>query len=133
VEGAEPGHVLQVDILDIKLRQDWGFNLIRPLSGTLPDEFPEGRILNIPLDAEKMIGRLPFGMNMPLKPFLPRYGCSAAETLGALHLGHSAQFWWQYRQLATCGGHNALFARSCSWPKFPVVMAMARRAMERFV
>ena len=68
VEGAEPGHVLQVDILDIKRRQDWSFNLIHPLEGTLPDEFPQGRIVNIPLDAE-MIGRLPFGVDIPLKPF----------------------------------------------------------------
>ena len=69
VEGAEPGHVLQVDIVDIKLRQDWSFNLIRPLEGTLPDEFLEGRIVNIPLDAKKMLGRLPFVVDIPLKPF----------------------------------------------------------------
>ncbi len=36
IEGAEPGDALQVDILDVKLRQDWGFNLNRPLAGTLP-------------------------------------------------------------------------------------------------
>ena len=82
VEGAEPGHVLQVDILDIRLRQDWGFNLIRPLGGTLPDEFPEGRILNIPLDAEKMIGRLPFGVDIPLKPFFGIMGVAPPKNWG---------------------------------------------------
>ena len=41
VEGAEPGDVLEVDILDVQLRQDWGYNLIRPLAGTLPDDFHE--------------------------------------------------------------------------------------------
>jgi acetamidase/formamidase len=82
VEGAEPGNVLQVDILDIKLRQDWGFNLIRPLGGTLPDEFPEGRILNIPLDAEKMIGRLPFGVDIPLKPFFGIMGVAPPKNWG---------------------------------------------------
>lgn len=39
VDGAMPGDVLQVDILDVKLRQDWGYNVIRPLSGTLPLDF----------------------------------------------------------------------------------------------
>jgi acetamidase/formamidase len=31
VEGARPGDVLAVDILDVTLRQNWGFNLIIPL------------------------------------------------------------------------------------------------------
>ena len=43
VDGAEPGDVLEVDILDVQLRQDWGYNLIRPLAGTLPDDFHETR------------------------------------------------------------------------------------------
>ena len=32
VEGATPGHVLEVRILDVSLRTDWGHNLIRPRS-----------------------------------------------------------------------------------------------------
>src|ERR1051325_4315237 len=43
VAEAEPGDVLEVDILDVQLRQDWGWNLIRPLAGTLPDDFHETR------------------------------------------------------------------------------------------
>jgi acetamidase/formamidase len=82
VAGAEPGDVLQVDILDVKLRQDWGFNFIRPLGGTLPDEFPEGRILNIPLDREKMVGRLPFGVDIPLKPFFGIMGVAPPRSWG---------------------------------------------------
>src|SRR5437868_12166443 len=53
VEGAEPGDVLEVEILDVKLRQDWGYNLIRPLAGTLPDDFHEARLINIPLRSEE--------------------------------------------------------------------------------
>jgi acetamidase/formamidase len=41
VKGAEPGDVLQIDILDIKPNQDWGFVAIQPLLGTLPDEFTD--------------------------------------------------------------------------------------------
>ena len=37
VKGAMPGDVLQIDILDVKVRQDWGFVAILPLLGTLPD------------------------------------------------------------------------------------------------
>ena len=57
VTGAEPGDVLEVDILDVQLRQDWGYNMIRPLAGTLPDDFHELRLMNIPLDKTKMVVR----------------------------------------------------------------------------
>src|ERR1700753_4044506 len=59
VKGAEPGDVLEVEILDVSLRQDWGYNMIRPLAGTLTDDFHETRLLNIPLDKERMVGKLP--------------------------------------------------------------------------
>src|SRR5271156_3294459 len=46
VEGAEPGDTLEVRILDVKLRQDWGWNLIRPLAGTIPEDFPFTRLMH---------------------------------------------------------------------------------------
>jgi acetamidase/formamidase len=69
VEGAQPGDVLEVEILDVRLRQDWGYNLIRPLAGTLPDDFHKTRLINIPLDEKRMVGRMPWGLDLPLKPF----------------------------------------------------------------
>ena len=50
VSGARPGHVLQVDIEAIHLHYDWGYNHVRPLSGALPDDFPDYRIMHIGLD-----------------------------------------------------------------------------------
>src|SRR6267154_2711803 len=69
IEGAAPGDVLKVEILDISLRQDWGYNMIRPLAGTLPDDFHETRLLNIPLDLKRMVGRLPWKLDLPV--FVP--------------------------------------------------------------
>lgn len=69
VEGAMLGDVLQVDILDITLRQDWGYSFIRPLSGTLPLEFKTFTHMNIPLDTEKSEATLPWGTKLPLAPF----------------------------------------------------------------
>ncbi len=40
MRGAAVGDVLEVKILDIELRQDWGFNLFRAYMGTLPEDFP---------------------------------------------------------------------------------------------
>ena len=84
IEGAEPGDVLEVDILDVQLRQDWGWNLIRPLAGTLPDDFHETRILNIPLDRERMVGRMPWGLDLPLKPFFGVMGVSPPPAWGRI-------------------------------------------------
>jgi acetamidase/formamidase len=69
VEGARPGDVLEVRIDAVELGADWGWNMIRPLAGTLPDDFPERRVVTIPLDREAMTGRLPWGLDLPLRPF----------------------------------------------------------------
>jgi acetamidase/formamidase len=69
VRGAKPGQTLQVDIETIDLNYDWGYNVVRPLAGALPYDFDETRLIHIPLDSKRMTGRLPWGMEIPLKPF----------------------------------------------------------------
>ena len=69
ISGAEPGDVLEVKIDEVSLRTDWGYNMIRPLAGTLVDDFHKARHLNIPLDREAMVGKLPWGLDLPLRPF----------------------------------------------------------------
>jgi acetamidase/formamidase len=69
VRGAKAGQVLEVRIKAIDLHYDWGYNTIRPLAGALPDDFGHTRIIHIPLDRSRMIGRLPWGLELPLKPF----------------------------------------------------------------
>lgn len=69
VDGAMPGDVLQVDILDVQLRQDWGYNMIRPLVGTLPQEFTKTHMTTIPLDAAAQEATMPWGLKLPLAPF----------------------------------------------------------------
>jgi acetamidase/formamidase len=69
VDGAMPGDVLQVDILDVGLRQDWGYNVIRPLVGTLPQDFDETHKVIIPLDRDRNEATMPWGLKLPLAPF----------------------------------------------------------------
>ncbi|WP_420392199.1 acetamidase/formamidase family protein [Acuticoccus sp.] len=69
VEGAEPGDLLEVRIEDITLPCDWGFNVVMPLRGTLPEDFPEGQLIIVELDRAAGLGTLPFGMTVPLAPF----------------------------------------------------------------
>lgn len=84
VQGARPGDVLEVRIEDVQLRQDWGYTLIRPLSGTLPDEFPEFVLRHIPLDAKAGIARLPWGGTLPLAPFFGVMGTAPPKGWGRL-------------------------------------------------
>ena len=69
VEGAQPGDVLQVDIESVACREDWGFNLIAPLRGSLPEDFPEGRLLHIPIDRKRGVATMSWGTEIKLSPF----------------------------------------------------------------
>lgn len=69
VEGAMPGDVLQVDILDITVRQDWGWSMIKPLLGTLPEDFHEHRHFHCPIDIAANTVLLPWGKALALRPF----------------------------------------------------------------
>jgi acetamidase/formamidase len=84
VAGARPGHVLEVQILDVKLRQNWGWNLIRPLAGTLPEEFPTARTEIIPLDLQAMTARLSWGLDLHLKPFFGVMGVAPPQNWGRI-------------------------------------------------
>ena len=69
VEGAMPGDVLQVDILEVETAQDWGFTAIMPLLGALPDEFTDYERLHLAIDKEAGVCRMPWGLELPLEPF----------------------------------------------------------------
>ena len=85
VEGAEPGDTLEVRIVDVQLRQDWGYNVIRPLAGTIPEDFNERmRLLHIPLDAAHQTGRLPWGLDLPLHPFFGVMGVAPPPQWGRI-------------------------------------------------
>ncbi|GAB5378130.1 MAG: acetamidase/formamidase family protein [Acuticoccus sp.] len=72
VAGAEPGDGLEVEILDITLREDVGWNVQLPLWGTLPEDFPHTRRIHIPIDRAAMTAAMPWGGTLALKPF---FGC----------------------------------------------------------
>lgn len=84
VRGAKPGHVLQVDIEKVELNYDWGYNNIYPLRGGLPDDFDEPRLIHIPLDRQRMVGRLPWGMEVPLRPFFGLLATAPPKAWGTL-------------------------------------------------
>ena len=84
VEGAKPGSVLEIRIDDVQLYQDWGFNLIIPTMGTLPFDFETRRQVTIPLDRERGLARLSWGLDLPLKPFFGVMGLAPPPNWGRL-------------------------------------------------
>ncbi|TPL23444.1 amidase [Mesorhizobium sp. B2-4-9] len=84
IEGAEPGDLLEVHIDEIELRQDWGWNLQKPLHGTLPDDFAEERRLHLPIDIADGTVTLPWGRQMKCRPFFGNIGVAPPESFGRL-------------------------------------------------
>jgi acetamidase/formamidase len=82
VRGAAVGDVLEVRILDIELRQNWGYNLFRAYGGTLPDEFPYYRIIHVALDRERNRAVLPSGLAVPIRPFFGQLAVAPPREFG---------------------------------------------------
>lgn len=84
VKGAQLGDVLEVEIVDVTCRQNWGWNIIRPLAGTLPDDFQQGRTTIIPMDLDTMTARLSWGLKLPLRPFFGVMGVAPPPSWGRI-------------------------------------------------
>ena len=66
------------------LRQNWGFNLIVPLLGTLPEDFPDFRLQILPLDKKANTVQLPWGGKLPLSPFFGVMGVAPPPNWGRI-------------------------------------------------
>lgn len=84
VAGAMPGDVLEIRLLDIKLRQDWGYTKVRPLAGALPEDFDEPDRMTVALDVARNVGRLPWGTELPLRPFFGVIGVAPPPGWGQI-------------------------------------------------
>lgn len=67
IEGAEPGDVLEIRVLDIKL-SDWGYNFLSPTQGIL-SEFTKPRIKYFKYDKKNNTAEFTKGVCLQLKPF----------------------------------------------------------------
>jgi acetamidase/formamidase len=84
VAGAEPGDVLEVRIIEIEPRIDWGFTYIKPLLGTIPEDFPKIHLLHSAIDREARMATLPWGLKLPLSPFFGVIGVAPPPVYGAI-------------------------------------------------
>ncbi len=75
VEGAEPGHTLVVEILDIQLDAD-GFQLIGPQRAIIQDEIKDWTCYAFQVRGNRVI--FPNGMEVPVSPVIGQFGNAPA-------------------------------------------------------
>ncbi len=74
VEGAEAGDTLQVEILEIHPRADYGYKVFTPTTGMLPEEFPYLHYKLVRLDRKAGVAEFAPGIRIPLRPFFGSIG-----------------------------------------------------------
>jgi acetamidase/formamidase len=79
VEGALPGDVLQIELLDIQPRSFYGANHFAPDHGALPDEFPYTRYRLIRIDPHTGMAEFAPGIYIPVRPFFGSMGVAPAS------------------------------------------------------
>lgn len=79
---ADPGDVLEVDILKIDIDAPFACNGFGVGRGFLPDDFPYGRMKIIPLDRRAMLARFAPGIQIPLHPFFGSMGDAPPPSAG---------------------------------------------------
>lgn len=82
VKGAVPGDVLQVDILSVTPWMDWGYMAIVPLKGTLPEDFPDPKLIHPRIDREAGIITMVPGVQVPVDPFFGVMGVAPPAVWG---------------------------------------------------
>ena len=76
VEGARPGDVLQVDLLEFA-RPEWGWTAIIPGFGLLADEFPDPWLRISRVEGDRV--RFSDSVSLPLRPFSGTIGVALPE------------------------------------------------------
>jgi acetamidase/formamidase len=84
IRGARAGDVLEVRIIDVAVRQDWGYTVVRPLAGALPHDVQAFEQVITRLDRNTNAGRLPWGLEIPLRPFFGVMGVAPPRNWGAI-------------------------------------------------
>jgi acetamidase/formamidase len=82
VEGAEPGDVLEIRIQSIALAIEYAYNAFSTRGGFLPQDFKEGKMKIIPLDATRMVAHFSDDIEIPLRPFFGSMGVAPAPSAG---------------------------------------------------
>jgi acetamidase/formamidase len=88
INGALPGDVLEVRILDVNLAVGYGYNRQRPFTGALPEEFAAMWQRIIPINREAKTAEVARGVVVPLdRPFFGTMGVAPPAAMGRISSG----------------------------------------------
>lgn len=88
VNGAEPGDVLEVRILEVEVATDYGYNTQRPYAGLLPEDFPAVWQRVIPINRRTKTAAVAAGVVVPVdRPFFGTMGVAPPAKLGRISSG----------------------------------------------
>lgn len=82
VKGAMPGDELVIEIVAMKLTQDWGWNVIKPGAGALPDDFKQLRHIHVSIDTTRGVITMPWGLTLKAAPFFGVIGVAPPPAEG---------------------------------------------------
>lgn len=84
IDGAAPGDVLEVRILEIRPSVSYAYNGFRPGAGFLTDDFTTARTKIIPLDRERRVAKFSDSIEVPMRPFFGSMGVAPPESAGRI-------------------------------------------------
>lgn len=84
VKGARAGDVLQVDILEIRLNQSYGYNIVSPFKGMFAFEQPVQKTTLIPIDLKTGLAEVADGVSLPTRPFFGQLAVAPPAQWGRL-------------------------------------------------
>jgi acetamidase/formamidase len=108
VDGAEPGDMLEVRVLDVKFRVPYGINNTGPGKGVLPKLLKEPSVKLIRLDLERRIALFSEDIRIPLNPFMGIMAVSPPTHLGMVSSTPPGA-WGGNIDLKFCGIGSSLF------------------------
>jgi acetamidase/formamidase len=81
---AEPGDVLEIQILKIDIDTSWACNGFAAGRGFLPNDYPYGGSKIIPLDRSRMMAHFAPAIDIPLHPFFGSMGVAPPPSAGRI-------------------------------------------------
>jgi len=88
IEGSQPGDVLEVEILSVRLRSPYAWMMFQPAAGILPEEFPYLKEKLVRLDTKNSLAEFGPGVRIPIRPFFGNLG--VAPPIGRISSGPPA-------------------------------------------
>jgi acetamidase/formamidase len=120
VEGAEPGDVLEVRVLNVGFSDNYAVNVFHPDHGSLAKEFPYFRAKAVPLDKTRNVAMPSPGIEIPLNPFFGTMGVAPSRVVGRISDGPPGYYGGNFDNKELVAGTTVYIPVQCKGALFSV-------------